>query len=243
MRSIDLLDKLVHAPSRHGVQKKITKMADATDKVFEQVFNKGFHDFSFLSTNKDADTFEAYLREAMKEKFTVEEWLMGLDQHDIEKLEDHGPLMALACKLTGERDRLWRPPACFAVAVVPYIRPSDKRETDEDFAKALWTLKTYDRDCVTFQYRCSTTFDYTVKAFKTLRPKIMEYLNHPNTIAFLARPQGRNESWLRVKREELNKVWTDRDFLMHFYHDDVDFEELREEQAAGAEQRWLGGHW
>jgi hypothetical protein len=58
----------------------------------------------------------------------------------------------------------------------------------------------------------------------------MEYLDHPNTVAFLVTTQDRNESWLRVKREELNKVWTDRDLLMHFLHDDVDFDELLEEQ-------------
>jgi hypothetical protein len=50
-------------------------MADAIDKVFEKIFNKGFHDFSFLSDSKDNDPFEAFLREAMREKFTVEDWL------------------------------------------------------------------------------------------------------------------------------------------------------------------------
>lgn len=242
MQDLDLLDKLIHAPSRHAVQKKITKMAYAIDKVFEKIFNRGFHDFSFLSDNKDDDTFEAFLREAMKGKFAVEDWLMSLDQHDMKKLEDYDPLMALACKLTGEKGRIWTPPACFAVAVVPFIKPAEKRETDEDFARALWTLTTLE-DCASFRQRCRATFDYTVKAFKTIRPRIIEYLDHPNTVAFLVRTHDRNESWLRVKREELNKVWTDRDLLMHFLHDDVDFDELLEEQTAAAELRWLAGHW
>lgn len=242
-RNVELLDKLMHAPSRHGVQRKIAKMADAIDKVFEKIFNAGFHDFSFLSSDKDAEPFEAYLRESMTEKFNVEAWLVGLDQHDVDKLEEYGPLVALACKLTGEKERPWRVPACFAVAVVPYIQPPDKKDTDEEFARALWTLKTYDRECLSFHHRCRYVFEYTVKAFKTLRPRIMEYLNHPTTVAFLALHQGRNESWLRVKREEINKVWTDRELLMHFLHGDVDFEELLAEQAAGAELRWLGGHW
>ena len=243
MRNVELLDKLMHAPSRHGIQKKITKMADAIDKVFEKIFDAGFHDFSFLSSDKCAEPFEAYLREHLREKFKIEAWLLGLDQNDITKLEEYGPLMALACKLTGEKERPWRAPACFAAAVVPYIKPTDKKGTDEDFARALWTLKTYDRDFPSFGQKCRSTFEYTVKAFKTLRPRIMEYLNHPTTVAFLEFPQGRNEAWLRVKREEVNKVWTDRELLMLFLHDDVVFEELREEQAAGAEVRWLSGHW
>lgn len=243
MRNVELLDKAMHAPSRFGVQKKVTKMADAIDKVFERIFDKGFHDFSFLSSDKDGEPFEAYLRDYMKEKFNVEDWLLSLDQHDIDKVEEYGPLVALACKLTGEKERPWRAPPCFSVAVVPYLKLPDKKETDEDFARALWTLKTYERECPSFSQRCRATFEYTVQAFKTLRPRIMDYLNHPTTVAFLALPQGRNESWLRVKREELNKVWTDRELLMHFLHDDVDFEELRAEQAAGAELRWLGGHW
>mmetsp|Transcript_15223 Transcript_15223/g.25318 ORF Transcript_15223/g.25318 Transcript_15223/m.25318 type:complete len:606 (-) Transcript_15223:223-2040(-) len=245
VRNIDSLDKLLHAPSRHGVQKRITRMADAIDKVFEKIFDKGFHDFSFLSSDKQSMPFEAYLQAAMREKFTVDEWLVSLDQHDVDKLDESGSLVALACKLSGERERLWKPPACFAAAVVPYINISadDKRDTDDEFAKAIWTLKTYEDDWGSFTYSCRKTFEYTVDAFKTLRPMIVEYLKHPDTIIFLTEQNGRNDSWLRVKREEVNKVWLDRELLLHFLSSDVDFDTLREEQATGAENRWLGGHW
>lgn len=245
IRNIDALDKLLHAPSRHAMQKRIVRMADAIDKVFERVFDKGFHDFSFLSSNKQEEPFEAHLQEAMLEKFTVEDWLMTLDQHDVNKLDESGPLVALASKLSGpgERERLWKPPPCFAAAVVPFVNPDEKRETDEGFAKAIWTLKTFENDWVSFRYSCRKTFEYTVKAFKALRPQIIEYLTHPDTVAFLTEPNGRNESWLRVKREEVNKVWLNKDLLLHFLHDEVDFDSLREEQATGAENRWLGGHW
>jgi hypothetical protein len=58
---------------------------------------------------------------------------MSLDQHDMKKLEDCGPLVALACKLTGEKGRSLDTSSLFCSGCGPLHQAAEKRETDEDF--------------------------------------------------------------------------------------------------------------
>eukprot|EP00540_Astrosyne_radiata_P017329 CAMPEP_0116833806 /NCGR_PEP_ID=MMETSP0418-20121206/6643_1 /TAXON_ID=1158023 /ORGANISM="Astrosyne radiata, Strain 13vi08-1A" /LENGTH=359 /DNA_ID=CAMNT_0004463301 /DNA_START=282 /DNA_END=1358 /DNA_ORIENTATION=- len=241
VRRIDLLTAVANAPAR-GSQKKIIRIADAIDKVFEPIFDRGFHDFSFLSDDKMEKPFEAFLRESLNGRYNVEDFVLSLTEEDIEELDINGPLMALACKLSGDKLRFWRPPSCFAGSVIACANLEEPLSTDETFAKVLWSLNVV--ECYTsFEENCERTFQRTMWSFKSVRQSILRYVRDPATVSYMYSPDHRNPEWLRVKKEEVEKVWVDKDIIMQFMQSDVDFQRLRTDQAANAETRWLGGQW
>lgn len=251
IQHMKLIRDLIQAPSRHSSQKKIIKMADAIDKMFERIYENGFHDFSFLvNGEKKEDAFLFHLHKVITSVMPVERWLSNLRPEDLSLMEEHGPLLGLACKLEGE-PMVYKPPTFFARAVVSYVNPRDKRYTDEAFARALWALKTsyYSNSSqqwtTSFRHNCQKTFQRTACAFTILRPQLLKYINHPDSIEFLKEnTNGRSESWLKVKEEELNSVWVNTGILKCLLRGvEVDFESLRREHASKAESRWLGGYW
>mmetsp|Transcript_26575 Transcript_26575/g.40333 ORF Transcript_26575/g.40333 Transcript_26575/m.40333 type:complete len:668 (+) Transcript_26575:281-2284(+) len=272
---------LIQAPRRHSSQKKIIKMADAIGKIFEQIYEYGFHDFSFLllqdkgeindhhhhyhphdttnnycSTSSSSSCFEVHLHKVLTSMMPVERWLLNLRPDDVSLMEEYGPLLGLACKLEGERT-ITKPPTFFALAVVSYCvtDDNDKRYTDEAFARALWSLKTHyisssrrqqqPWTTPSFRYHCQKTFQDTARSFTMLRPKLLQYIHHRDSIDFLKENvNGRSNSWLRVKKEELNSVWVNTRILKSLLRGrEVDFASLRREHASKAESRWLGGYW
>uniref|UniRef100_A0A7S1CZE4 Uncharacterized protein n=1 Tax=Cyclophora tenuis TaxID=216820 RepID=A0A7S1CZE4_CYCTE len=246
IRSVELLTKIANAPARAS-QKRLIRIADAIDKVFEPIFNSGLHDFSFLSSDPHSHSFETHLEESLRRKFCVEDFVLSLGEEDLNRLNSHGPLMALACKLSNEKYCLWRPPACFAVSVLASAKLSDPLATDEMFVKVLWSLHTSDteweRELKSFQDCCRDAYKRTATSFASARRKILSYVRDPKTEAYLNAEDGRNPEWRRVKREEIDKVWVDKEIILRFLGDSVNHDCLRAEQTTNAEARWLGGHW
>lgn len=244
IRSVDMLTKLANAPAK-GSQKKLIRIADAIDKVLEPIFNSGLHDFSFLSPDKQKNPFEAHLRHSLKRKYHEVDFVLSLGEDDLTRLKSHGPLMALACKLSNEK-LLWKPHPCFAISLLASEKIIRPLVTDEKFAKVMWLLQTADMELPepkSFAQSCSETFERTLPAFLSARRRILRYLRDPATQTYLSADDGRNNEWLRVKREEIEKVWVDKEIILQFLTRNVDHERLRRDQTTWAEARWLGGHW
>ena len=243
--TIPVLVTMARAPAKVS-QKLLIRTADKIDKIFQPIFDAGFHDFSFLGTECAKNAFGASLREGLREKYGVEAFVLSLTEEDVERLKCHGPLMALAMKLSNEDQCHWKPPSCFAISVL--VRANlEPRQTDEAFARALWLIKTpeneWEANLHSFSETCNQVYQNTLEAFLTARNRILRYVQHPDTIGFLNSGDGRNPEWLRVKREEVERVWVDRSTLLSFLNGEVNFEVLRRTHHSNAQRRWLGGRW
>mmetsp|Transcript_33424 Transcript_33424/g.50417 ORF Transcript_33424/g.50417 Transcript_33424/m.50417 type:complete len:595 (-) Transcript_33424:234-2018(-) len=247
IQNMKSIRNFIQAPSRvHGSQKKISQMAHDINDVFEIIHRYGFHNFTFLLHS--GGIFEEHLYQVMTATSSIlERWMLSLAPDDVSILQEHGPLMALAWKVEGE----WpsQPPNFFALAVVSYcVSGEKKRATDDALARTLWSLLLLQtKPPSSFRQHCEDLFNVTAQAFTHIRPKVLNFLYHPDSIAFLKEnPKGRSDSYQKVKKEELNRVWVNTQVLKRLLHNEekeLNVEELLCEAESKAESRWLGGYW